>query len=112
MTMQDIAQACLEAIEDVTTDSAIIVGESVGSSVVQHMANMRMEQTLAVVVSSTGLGGNKDVTVKRRGKRSACGVAFRHDHTFQDYSPPFRVNPLAGYFDPLGWDRAVPWSSS
>ena len=98
LTMQDIAQACWEAIEEVTTDRAIIVGESVGSSVVQHMVNMRPEQTLAVVVSGTGFGGNKEFTVKRRREYSARGVAFRHDHTFQDYSAAFRANPLASYF--------------
>jgi pimeloyl-ACP methyl ester carboxylesterase len=98
LTMQDVAQACWEAIEEVTTEPAIIVGESVGSTVVQHMANMRPEQTLAVVVSGTGFGGNKEFTVKRRGQYSARGVAFRHDHTFQDYSPGFRANPLASYF--------------
>src|SRR5262249_35755635 len=45
LTMQDIAQACWEAIEEVTIEPAIIVGESVGSTVVQHMATIRPDET-------------------------------------------------------------------
>jgi pimeloyl-ACP methyl ester carboxylesterase len=105
LTMQDVAQACWEAVDEVTDEPAIIVGESVGSNVVQHMANQRPERTLAVVVSGTGYGGDKSFTVKRRGEYSERGVAFRHDHTFQDYSAAFRASPLASYFAQIYVER-------
>src|SRR6185295_9471323 len=41
LTISDVAQACGEAVDEVTSDPAVLVGESVGSNVVMHMANQR-----------------------------------------------------------------------
>src|SRR5213080_819466 len=48
LTRTDVAQACWDAADEVTRDPAIIVGLSVGVTVVAHMANQRPEQPLAV----------------------------------------------------------------
>ena len=68
LTMPDVAQACWEAVDDVTDEPAIIVGESVGSTVVWHMANQQPERTLAVVVSGAGFtAGRKQFAETRTG---------------------------------------------
>jgi pimeloyl-ACP methyl ester carboxylesterase len=96
----------------VTADPAVVVGLSVGSNVVEHMANQRPERTLAVVVSGTGYStGPKEFTVKRMAQYGEQGVAFRHQHTFEDYSPAFRQTDMARYFADIFTERN-PWADA
>ena len=112
LTMDDVAQACWEAVDDVTHDPAIIVGLSVGSNVVQLMANQRPDRTLAVVVSGTGYTpGLKEFAFKRIAQYGEQGVAFRHEHTFADYSPAFRETDMAKYFASIFVERN-PWADA
>lgn len=106
LTMDDVAQACWEAVDEVTSDPAIIVGLSVGSNVVQIMANQRPDRTRAVVVSGTGYTpGLKEFAFKRIASYEEQGVAFRHEHTFADYSPTFRETDMAKYFASIFVER-------
>jgi pimeloyl-ACP methyl ester carboxylesterase len=105
LTMQDVAQACWEVVDEVTDEPCILVGLSVGVTIVQHMANQRPEQTLAVIVTGGGYREVKDFTVKRIKQYSEQGVAFRYQHTFEDYSPAFRDTDYARYFAQIFTER-------
>jgi len=111
LTMQDIAQACWEAMDEVTAEPAIIVGESVGSNVVQHMAGMAPERTLAVIISGGGYREVKTAPKKRIPQYQERGVAFRYEHTFDDYSPEFRQTDMARYFATIYTERN-PWADA
>jgi pimeloyl-ACP methyl ester carboxylesterase len=105
LTMPDIAQACWEAVDEVTADPSVLVGLSVGVSVVLHMANLRPEQTLAVIVSGGGYREVKDFVPARIRAYEEQGVDFRRQFTFDDYSPAFRETEYARYFADLFTER-------
>src|SRR5262249_57633351 len=92
LTMPDIAQACWEAVDEVTADPSVLVGLSVGVSVVLHMANLRPAQTLAVIVSGGGYREVKDFVPARIRSYEEPGGAFRRPVTFDGYSPPLPQN--------------------
>jgi pimeloyl-ACP methyl ester carboxylesterase len=105
LTMQDIAQACWEAVDEVTHDAAVIVGESVGSNVVLHMANQQPERTRAIVVSGASYRPEKTAPARRIPQYERYGVDFRWDHTFVDFSPAFRSTEMARYFATIFTER-------
>ncbi len=111
LTMDNIAEACWDAVAEVTHDPAIIVGESVGSNVVLHMANIRPELTRAVIVSGAGYRKEKTAPKKRIPQYQEHGVAFRYEHTFEDFSPSFRQTELARYFATVYTERN-PWADA
>ena len=106
LTMTDVAQACWEALDEVTPDPAVLVGISVGHTVVLHMASQRPTSTLAVVLSGAGYqAGPKEMAPRRIAQYAEHGVAFRHQHTFDDFSPTFRQSDLARYFADIFTER-------
>ncbi len=112
LTMPDVAQACWEALDQVTREPAIIVGESVGSNVVCHMANLRPDQTLAVVMSGAGYrAGRKQFAETRIPQYQQFGVGFRREHAFADWSPAFRETAMAEYFADIFAERN-PWADA
>src|SRR5579862_3243415 len=77
LTMTDVAQACWEAVDEVTIEPAIVAGISVGSTVALHMANQRPQQTLAVLLSGAGFtAGPKEMAPRRIANYAEHGVAF------------------------------------
>src|SRR5436305_4696634 len=55
LTMDDMAQACWEAIEDAFPgERAILVGCSVGASLLPYMHHQAPQRTIALVLSGTG----------------------------------------------------------
>ena len=61
LTMQDIAQACWEAIDDAYPgERAILVGCSIGSSMLIWMHNQRPQQTAALIMCGTGYNPKKE----------------------------------------------------
>jgi pimeloyl-ACP methyl ester carboxylesterase len=106
LTMQDVAQACWEVVDEAVGDEpCILVGLSVGVSIVQHMVNLRPQQTLAVIMTGSGYRPVKAFTVERIKQYGEQGVAFRYQHAFEDYSPAFRETPMAKYFAQLFVER-------
>src|SRR5687767_2058485 len=65
LTMEDIAQGCWEAVDQVTDEPSVLVGLSVGVRTVLHMANQRPQQTLAIIVSGSGYSPVKTFPEKR-----------------------------------------------
>jgi pimeloyl-ACP methyl ester carboxylesterase len=98
LTMPDVAQACWEAVDEVTDEAAILVGLSVGSNVILHMNQQRPERTLAMIHSGCSYRPVKEFAFKRISQYSEQGIAFRRQHAFEDYSPAFRETDLGTYF--------------
>lgn len=114
LTLADMAEACWEAVDegfgrDRLGEPAILVGCSVGSSLIQQMFHLRPKQTAALVLSGTGFNPveeNPPAFVKGRIRDyGAEGVSFRWRYTFQDLSPAFQATPMAHYFAQIFTER-------
>ena len=108
LTMQDIAQACWEAIDDAYPDErAILVGCSIGSSMLIWMHNHRPQQTAALIMCGTGYNPKKEFIPPRIEAYKEHGIGYRWGYTFEDFSPAFRSTPMAHFFADLFADRNV-----
>ena len=114
LTLADMAQGCWEAAdsalgENSQNETTVLVGCSVGSSIIEQMFHLRPAQTAALVLSGTGFNPPEEsppAFVKRRVRDySAEGTAFRWRYTFQDLSPAFGATPLAHYFAQIFTER-------
>jgi 3-oxoadipate enol-lactonase len=104
--MDDIAEACWEAVDDAFSGApAILVGCSVGSSIAPYMYHRQPARTRAMVLSGTGYIPGKEFAVRRRASYREKGIGFRWEYTFEDLSPAFRATPLAHYFADLFTER-------
>ena len=109
VTASDLAQACWEAVDEVTHDSAIVVGLSVGACVAAYMAQQAPERTLALVLTGTRYRRPSQGSAGRRIARyREEGIAHRYEHTIEDFRPAFRETDLAHYFAGIFRDRD-PW---
>lgn len=111
LTMTDVAQACWEAVDQVSKDPAILVGLSVGSNVVQHMANQHPQRTLAVLLSGCSYRPVKEFAQKRIQEYGEQGVEFRRQHYFEVIGPDFQKTELFRYFQDLFTERN-PWADA
>jgi pimeloyl-ACP methyl ester carboxylesterase len=107
LAMQDTAQACWEAIDDVAPrEKAILVGCSVGSAVVTYMHHRRPQQTAALILSGTGYNPSKEFAHRRIKAYNERGIDYRWDYTFDDFSPAFRATPMARFFADMFAERS------
>ena len=108
LTMQDVAQACWEAIDDAYPgERAILVGCSIGSSMLIWMHNQRPQQTAALIMCGTGYNPTKEFIPARIESYQEQGIGYRWGYTFEDFSPAFRSTPMAHFFAGLFADRNV-----
>ena len=107
LTMTDMAEACWEAIDDAfpSGERAILVGCSVGSSILPYMHHLRPNKTAAMVLSGTGYVPGKEFAKRWIEAYKANGIDYRWAYTFEDSSPSFRASPLAQYFAELFTER-------
>ncbi len=99
LTVADMAQACWEAVDEVTDEPTIVVGLSVGWHVVMHMANQRPQQTSAIIMSGCAYRpGPKTYTQGNIAAFTEKKMAAREPHIFGDWSAAFRETDLASYF--------------
>jgi len=106
LTMDDIAAACWEAIDDACPgEPAILFGCSTGASTVTYMHNQRPGQTRALIVCGTGYSPRKDFVPQRIRAYRERGIGYRWDYTFEDLSPAFRATPMAHYLAELFSER-------
>jgi pimeloyl-ACP methyl ester carboxylesterase len=104
--MNDMAQACWEAIDDAAPgERAILVGCSVGSAIAPYMHHIRPQRTAALVLSGTGYNPNKEHAPRRIAAYTQNGIEYRWDFTFEDLSPAFRPTPMAHYFAQIFTER-------
>lgn len=107
LTMTDMAEACWEAIDEAFPqgERAILVGCSVGSSILPYMHHLRPNQTAAMVLSGTGYAPGKEFVKRRIDAYTANGIDYRWPYVFDDLSPSFRASPLARYFAEIFTER-------
>jgi pimeloyl-ACP methyl ester carboxylesterase len=106
LTMQDTAQACWEAIDDVARgEKAILVGCSVGSAVITYMHHERPQRTAALILSGTGYNPDKAFAPRRIKEYREYGIDYRWRYTFDDFSPAFRATPMARFFADMFAER-------
>lgn len=99
LIMDDIAEACWEAIDEAFSgEAAILVGCSIGARLLPYIHKLRPERTRAMVVCGTGYDAKKEFAQRRISAYLDQGVDYRWDYTFQDFSPAFRATPFADYF--------------
>jgi 3-oxoadipate enol-lactonase len=106
LTMDDMAQACWEAIDAVGKgERAVLVGCSVGSAILPYMHHLQPKRSAALVLSGTGYNPGKEFTARRIESYRKYGVDYRRDYTFEDLSPAFRATPLAHFFADMFAER-------
>lgn len=105
VTMRDVAAACWEAVDDHSTEPAVLVGCSVGSNVVEHMYHLRPKRTPAVVLSGTGYNPTKSFAPPRIASYRQFGLKYRRTYAFEVLSPEFRETPLAHWLVDLIMER-------
>ena len=106
LSMKDMAVACWEAVDEALPgERTILVGCSVGSSIIPFMYHQRAAQTAALIFSGTGYNPGKEFTKRRIDAYTKNGIGYRWDYTFEDLSPAFRATPLAHWFADLFTER-------
>lgn len=105
LTMPDVAQACWEAVDELTSEPAILAGLSVGGNIVMHMAHQRPAQTAALVMSGWGYHPVKQFAFNRIASYEREGVSFRRQHALADFSQSFGQSPLGQFFADLFAER-------
>ena len=85
LTINDMAQACWEAVDDAAPgERAILVGCSVGSAILPYMHHQRPKRTAALVLSGTGYNPGKEFTTRRIAAYTEQGLDYRWGYTFED----------------------------
>ena len=105
LTMEDVTEACWEAIEDITTDPVIVVGCSLGSWVAAYMANGRRDQVSAVVLSGCGYSPGKEFAPKRIDGYERDGIGYRRAHAYDVVSKAFGATERGRYLIELFLER-------
>ena len=106
LTTGDMAAACWEAIDDaVPGATAILVGCSVGSSILPYMYHQRADKTAALILSGTGYTPGKEFAKRRIDAYTVNGINYRWAYTFEDFSAAFRTTHLAQFFADLFTER-------
>ena len=106
LTMADVAQACWEAIDDAFPgERAILVGCSIGSSMLIWMHNHRPDKTAALIMCGTGYNPDKTFIPGRINSYKERGIDYRWGYTFEDFSPAFRQTQMAHFFADMFAER-------
>jgi len=106
VTMNDVAQAFWEAIDEIAPgENAILVGCSVGSAIITYMHHIRPDKTSALILSGTGYNPDKAFAHRRIADYKKYGIDFRRRFTFDDLSPAFRATQLATFFADMFVER-------
>jgi pimeloyl-ACP methyl ester carboxylesterase len=105
LTMTDIARACWEAVDSVSTEPAVLVGCSVGAHVALHMAHEQPDRTSAVILSGTSYRDEKTYCLERIEEYTKRGIEYRRDYFLEIVSPEWGATPLGQYFADLFAER-------
>lgn len=110
LTMADLADACWEALDEITPDPAVVVGLSIGAGIAKHMAVLRPDRVSALVLTGAGYH-EKDGKLVAKGilrhepGYTERGIAYRRIQLEGNFSEPFRASPLGRYFIDLFAER-------
>jgi pimeloyl-ACP methyl ester carboxylesterase len=105
LTMTDLARACWEAVDNVATEPAVLVGCSVGAHVALHMAHEQPARTSAVILSGASYRDEKTYCLERIEAYTQRGISYRRDYFLETVSPEWGATPLGQYFADLFAER-------
>lgn len=105
VTMADVARACWQAVDETSSEPAIVVGCSVGYATALHMAHEQPERVAALIFSGASYRPVKQSAPKRIAQYRAHGLAFRRDHFYEVVGPEYGQTKLAEYFANLFVER-------
>jgi pimeloyl-ACP methyl ester carboxylesterase len=105
LTMTDIARACWEAVDNVASEPAVLVGCSVGAHVALHMAHEQPARTSAVILSGASYRDEKTYCLERIEEYTKRGIGYRRDYFLEIVSPRWGATPLGQYFADLFAER-------
>ena len=106
LSMEEVALACWDAVRRTKNEPAILVGLSVGSTVVQYMAAADPLRTRALVLTGGGYFATRDLAHRIR-EHELHGLAGRRAYALEMFGPSFRGTPLAAYFADLLAERST-----
>ena len=97
LTIADMADACWEVVDKVTSGGAIIHGNSLGSRVAQYMAATQPKRTIALILSGIGFGTSDNM--KRWAARYRDeGLPLRERQVIEHFAPDLQSNPLLQHY--------------
>lgn len=107
LTIAEVAGACWAAVDRHASGTlpAVLVGCSVGSSVVQHMYHLRPRATQAVIMCGTGWHPVKHFVRPRIEGYRREGLGYRYRYTLEDFSPSFATTQVARWFAAMYGER-------
>lgn len=113
LTIADLARASWEVLDEVASEPAILVGLSTGWHTVMHMAQQQPIRTRAIIMSGCSYRGSapKPYAGPHIAGYSERGLAARHAHVLNDYSPGFRETDMGRYFASIFLERN-PWADA
>jgi 3-oxoadipate enol-lactonase len=106
LTLEGLADACWDAVDRGGGGSpSVLVGCSVGSSVVQHMYHRRPDATAALVVTGTGYRPVKEFAARRAQAFRDEGLAYRARYARDCMAPDFAATRLADWLVSMVTER-------
>lgn len=108
VTMEDIAAACWAACEgeSAVTSKFVLVGSSVGATIVQHMYHLFPDKVRGVVISGTGYLPSREFVQGRISEYRTKGLDYRYEYALETFGPDFRASNLGQWFANLFANRS------
>ena len=110
LSMRDLADACWDALDEVSNEPSVVVGLSIGAGIAKYMAAGRPERTRALVLTGAGYAERNGALASKGILRhepgyTEKGIAYRRTQLEGNYSEAFRSSPLGRYFVDLFAER-------
>jgi len=111
LTMGDLADACLEALDAVTPEAAIVIGISIGAGIAKHIAVQAPERVRALVLTGAGYHErdgrlvSKGILERHEPGYTREGIAYRRAQLTRNFSDAFARSDLGRYFIDLFAER-------
>jgi pimeloyl-ACP methyl ester carboxylesterase len=98
LKIEDMAAACWEVVDRVSSGGAIIHGNSLGSRVAQWMAAIAPKRSLAVIVSGTGFSGSSANMERWATRYREEGIALRRRQVIEHFAPELQQDKLLNHY--------------
>lgn len=110
LSMPELADACWDALDEVSREPAVVVGLSIGAGIAKYMATARPERTRALVLTGAGYNEREGALAAKGILRhepgyTEKGIAYRRTQLESNFSEAFRASPLGRYFVDLFAER-------
>jgi len=101
LTLGDLAQACWEVVDEISTEAVILVGNSVGGSTITFMAGQRPQQTRALIFVGAAYLPDREFARMGGEPYRQKGIAHRREQMSGFVSPGVRGTELNDYLQSI-----------